>query len=140
MGMATPRQLPMLNPPCGYRTLAIAGLVSNILALHLGMAAIVVDPTWRTANIAVVAGAVLPTAVVGIVASTALLRWRRWGQVLAIVTLAMALTAGVPYAIVRLVLVDQNRMLTAVLAALLTTASTAALVYWCRPAIRRYLS
>lgn len=140
MGMATPRQLPMLNPPCGYRTLAIAGLASNILVLPLGMAAIVFDPTWRTANIAVVAGAVLPTAVVGIVASTALLRWRRWGQVLAIVTLAMALTAGVPYAIVRLVLVDQNRTLTAVLAALLTTASTAALVYWCRPAIRRYLS
>jgi hypothetical protein len=140
MGMATPRQLPMLNPPLGYRTLAIVGLVSNILALPLGMAAIVVDPTWRTANIAVVAGAVLPTAVVGIVASTALLRWRRWGQVLAIVTLAMALTAGVPYAIVRLVLVDQNRILTAVLAALLTVASTAALVFWCRPSVRRYLS
>lgn len=138
--MATPRQLPMLNPPRGYRTLAIAGLVSNILALPLGMAAIVVDPTWRTANIAMVAGAVLPTAVLGIVASTALLRWRRWGQVLAIVTLAMALTAGVPYAIVRLVLVDQNRLLTALLAALLTVASTTALVFWCRPAVRRYLS
>jgi hypothetical protein len=78
--------------------------------------------------------------VVGIVASTALLRWRRWGQVLAIVTLAMALTAGVPYAIVRLVLVDQNRILTAVLAALLTVASTATLVFWCRPSVRRYLS
>lgn len=137
---STPCQQPMLNPPRGYTTLAIVGLVSNCLALPLGMAAIVVDPSWRTANIAVVAGAVLPTAVVGIVASTALLRWRRWGQVLAIVTLAMALTAGVPYAIVRLVLVDQNRTLTAVLAALLTTACTAALVFWCRPAVRRYLS
>jgi hypothetical protein len=52
----------------------------------------------------------------------------------------MALTAGVPYAIVRLVLVDQNRILTAVLAALLTVASTAALVFWCRPSVRRYLS
>ncbi|MFM7353377.1 MAG: segregation/condensation protein A, partial [Microcystis aeruginosa] len=42
-------------------------------------------PNWRAAHIAVGAGAVLPTAVVGIVASVALLRWRPWGQILAIV-------------------------------------------------------
>jgi len=41
---------------------------------------------------------------------------------------------------VRLVVVQQNRPLTAVLAALLWSACTAALVFWCRPSVRRYLS
>jgi hypothetical protein len=70
----------------------------------------------------------------------ALLQWRRWGQVLAIVALAMALTVGLPYGIVRLVLVDQARGLTAVLSALIWATCTGALVFWSRPAIRRYLS
>lgn len=130
----------MLNPPRGYQTLAWLGLVANILVLPLGVAAILADRVWLTTNIAVGAGAVLPTAVVGIVASVALLCWRRWGQILAIVALAMALAVGLPYGIVRLVLVNQNRAVTAILAALLWSGCTAALVFWCRPAIRRYLT
>ncbi|MEB3234958.1 MAG: Hepatitis C virus core protein [Cyanobacteriota bacterium] len=130
----------MLNPPRGYRTLAWLGLVANILVLPLAVAAILLDRSWQTANIAVGAGAVLPTAAVGIVASIALLKWRRWGQILAIVALSMALAVGLPYGIVRLVLVQQSRGLTAVLAALLWGGCTAALVFWCQPSIRRYLS
>ena len=97
----------MLNPPRGYQTLAWLGLVSNILVVPLAVLAILSDRVWQTANIAVGAGAVLPTAVVGIIASVALLQWRRWGQVLAIVALSMALATAVPYGIVRLVLVGQ---------------------------------
>ena len=36
----------------------------------------------------------LPTAVVGIVACIALLRWRHWGQVLAIVALSLSLAVA----------------------------------------------
>ncbi|MBM5800240.1 MAG: Hepatitis C virus core protein [Cyanobacteria bacterium K_DeepCast_35m_m2_023] len=130
----------MLNPPHGYRILAWLGLIGNILVLPVATVAIVADRGWQAANIAVGAGAVLPTAVVGIVASVALLQWRRWGQIVAIVALSMALAVGLPYGIVRLVVVQQNRPLTAVLAALLWSACTAALVFWCRPSVRRYLS
>jgi hypothetical protein len=68
-----------------------------------------------------------------------LLKWRAWGQILAIVALAMGLAIGLPYAIVRLVLLSEGRGPIASLTVLLTVAMTAALVYWCRPCIRRYL-
>jgi hypothetical protein len=47
---------------------------------------------------------------------------------------------GVPYGIVRMVLLEQDRPLTAVLSGLLWLATTAALIYWCRPSIHRYLT
>ena len=130
----------MLNPPHGYTTLAWLGLIGNILVVPLAVLAILNDRPWQAANIAVGAGGVLPTAVVGIIASVALLQWRRWGQILAIVALAMALAVGLPYGIVRIVLVDQERGLTAVVSALVWAACTGALVFWSRPTIRRYLS
>lgn len=130
----------MLNPPRGYQTLAWLGLAGNILALPLGVAVVLLDPHWKATNIAMAAGALLPTAVVGIVASVALLQWRRWGQIVAIVALSMALAAGVPYGIVRLVLDAQGRWLTALVSVLVWGVCTAALVFWCRPSIRRYLS
>ena len=131
---------PMLNPRRGYQTLAWLGLIGNILVVPLAVLAILNDRLWQAANIAVGAGAVLPTAVVGIIASVALLQWRRWGQILAIVALSMALATALPYGIVRLVLVAQNRPLTAVLAALVWGVGAATLVFWSRPSIRRYLT
>ena len=133
-------RLAMLEPPRGYLTLAWLGLVVNSLAIPLTLAMILVDPTWKTAHIAVGAGGVLPAAVVGIVASVALLRWRAWGQILAIVALAMGLALGLPYGIVRLALLSEGRLVTAAVAAIGWIAMTAALVYWCRPCIRRYLA
>ena len=133
-------RLAMLQPPRGYLTLAWLGLVANALAIPLGLAVILLEPTWRTAHIALGASALLPTAVVGIVASVALLKWRAWGQILAIVALSMALAASLPYGIVRLALLSEGRAITAVTSALLWAATTAALVYWCRPCIRRYLT
>ena len=82
----------------------------------------------------------LPAAVVGLIASLALIRWRAWGQILAIVALAMDLAVGLPYGIVRMVLLEQDRPITAVLSGLLWVATTAALIYWCQPRIRRYLT
>jgi len=128
-----------LDPPRGYRPLAWLGLVVNILAVPLALALIVVDPAWRTAHIAVGAGAVLPCAAVGIIAAVALLQWRHWGQVLAIVALSMSLAIALPYGIVRLVLLSEQRLLLALFTPLLWAANTAVLVFWCRPAVRRYL-
>ena len=133
------RDARLLDPPRGYRRLAWLGLVLNSLAVPLAVLLIFRDPTWRTTNIAVGAGAVLPTAVVGVVASAALLRWRHWGVVLAIVALSLSLAVSLPYGIVRLVLVEQGRLPLAVLCPLLWAANAALLVYWCRPAIRHYL-
>jgi hypothetical protein len=130
----------MLQPPRGYLTLSWLGLVANVLAIPLGVVAILMESTWRAANIAVGAGAVLPTAAVGIVACVALLRWRAWGQIVAIVGLSMSLAVSLPYGIVRLALVNEGRGVTAVLAGLLWAANVAALVFWCRSAIRRYLN
>jgi hypothetical protein len=131
--------LAQLDPPRGYRTLAWLGLIVNLLTIPLVIGVILTDPTWRTTNIVVAASAVLPAVSVGLVASIALLRWRHWGQILAIVALGMALAISLPYGIVRLVLVDAGRLQLAVLAPLLWIVNAFVLVYWCRPAIRQYL-
>jgi hypothetical protein len=133
------RSLAMLQPPRGYLTLAWLGLLSNVLVLPFTLAVILVQPTWRTVHIALGSAAVLPAAAVGIVASVALLKWRAWGQILAIVALSMSLALTLPYGIVRLALLSEGRALTAVISALLSMAITATLVFWCRPCIRRYL-
>ncbi|MCX5968651.1 MAG: Hepatitis C virus core protein [Cyanobacteria bacterium] len=134
--LSTPAQL---IPPRGYRPLAWLGLVANGLTIPLGLALILLDPTWRITHIAVGAGAVLPCAALGIVASVALLQWRHWGQVVAIVALAISLAISLAYGIVRLVLIPADRPLVAVLAVLLWAGNVAVLVYWCRPSVRHYL-
>lgn len=128
-----------LEPPLGYRPLAWLGLISNSLMIPFALAVILADPLWRTAHIAVGAGAVLPCAAVGIIASVALLQWRHWGQVLAIVALSLSLAIALPYGIVRLVLDPSQRPLLGLVAPLLWSVNTAILVFWCRPAVRRYL-
>ena len=134
-----PLSASQLHPPRGYRPLAWLGLATNALVIPLALTWILVDPTWRTAHIAVGAGAVLPCAVVGIIASIALLRWRHWGQVLAIVALAMSLAIALPYGVVRLALIPEQRLLLAWLNPLLWLSNIAVLLFWCRPAVRRYL-
>lgn len=128
-----------LQPPWGYRPMAWLGLLASCLAIPLTLQLILVDPRWRTANIAVGAGGVLPIATLGIVAFIALLRWLHWGQILAIIALSLSLGLSLPYAIVRLVMVEPGRVLLAVLAPLAWTVNVAALVFWCRPSIRAYL-
>lgn len=135
---STPEVL-SLQPPWGYRPMAWLGLLGNLLIIPLTLRFILSDPVWRTVNISVGAGAVLPTAILGIIASIALLRWQHWGQILAIVALSMGLAVALPYAIVRLVMVDQGRAVLAFAAPLAWGINVAALVFWCRPSIRSYL-
>ena len=135
---STPEVL-SLQPPWGYRPMAWLGLVVNLLVLPLTLQFILSDPLWRIANISVGAAGVLPTAILGIIASIALLRWQHWGQILAIVALSMSLAICLPYAIVRLVMVEPGRTLWAVSAPVVWAINTALLVFWCRPSIRAYL-
>jgi hypothetical protein len=128
-----------LQPPWGYRPMAWIGLLVSCLAIPLALQLIFLDPRWRVANIAVGAGGVLPISILGIIAFIALLRWLHWGQILAIVALSLSLALTLPYAIVRLVMVEPGRVALAVLAPLAWTVNVAALVFWCRPSIRAYL-
>ena len=134
--LSTPAQL---IPPRAYRPLAWLGLVANGLTIPLVLAVILLDPTWRITHIALGAGAVLPCAALGIVASVALLQWRHWGQVVAIVALSISLAISLAYGIVRLVLIPADRPLVAVLATLFWAVNVTVLVYWCRPRVRHYL-
>jgi len=134
--LSTPAQL---IPPRGYRPLAWLGLIANGLTILLALVVILMDPTWRITHIALGAGGVLPCAAVGIVACVALLQWRHWGQVVAIVALSISLAISLPYGIVRLVLIPGDRPLVAILATVLWSLNVAVLVFWCRPTVRRYL-
>jgi hypothetical protein len=129
----------LLQPPAGYRLLAWVGLMVNALSIPLVITLMVADPVWQAANIAVGASVALPTAIVGVVASVALLRWRPWGQILAIVALSMSLALALPYGIVRLVLVEQGRPYFAAFAPLFWIVNAGLLIFWCRRSIRTYL-
>lgn len=128
-----------LQPPRGYRPLAWVGLLVNLSILPLTLQFILLDRSWRTVNISVGFGGVLPAAILGIIASIALLRWRHWGQIVAIVALSISLAVFLPYAIVRVVMVEAGRMAWAVTAPLVCAINVAVLVFWCRPSIRAYL-
>jgi uncharacterized membrane protein (DUF2068 family) len=119
--------------------MAWLGLLVNLLILPLTVHLVLSDPFWRTANITIAAAGVLPTAVLGLIASIALLRWRHWGQILAIVALSLSLAVCLPYGIVRLVMVEPGRSLLAIAAPVTWLINAAALVFWCRPDIRAYL-
>jgi len=135
----SPAALAELQPPRGYGVLAWLGLVANVLVLPLGLAVILFTTPWRTVNIVVYASAVLPSVALGVVACIALLKWRLWGQVLAIVALSLDLAIEMAYGIVRMALVGEERLLLALVTPLVWGLTLAALVFWCRPAIRSYL-
>jgi hypothetical protein len=135
----SPAALAELQPPRGYGVLAWLGLVANVLVLPLGLALILFTTPWRTANIVVYTSAVLPSVALGVVACIALLKWRLWGQVLAIVALSLDLAIEMTYGIVRMALVGEERLLLALVTPLVWGLTLAALVFWCRPAIRSYL-
>jgi hypothetical protein len=121
----------------GYKALAWLGLLLNALAIPVVAFVLVRDPHLRVANLVLACTVGWPAAVIGVVACAGLLAERRWGVILAIVALSLTLAAGVPYGIVRLVLVTQGRALLSVLAPLLWTLNLLLLLYWCRPVHRR---
>ncbi len=126
----------MTKPARGYWSLTWIGLLANVAALPVIALVAFAGPPLQAANISLAISIAWPAAIVGIVASAGLMAERRWGVVLAIVALSMALSASLPYGIVRLVLVKDTQSLSG-LSLLMAFLNLLALIYWCRPTHRR---
>ena len=114
------------------RRLALLGLAANGAGLPLLALWILRGEPLATATLVVGLAAILPALVVGVVAAAALLARRRWGRVLAVVALGLALAVSLSYGIVWLVLVPEGRGFTATLLGLLWLAQLLALIHWSR--------
>ncbi len=121
----------------GYWTLAWVGLISNIIALPIiALITIFFSPPLKVANYTLAISLGWPSAIVGIVSSSALLAEKKWGITLTLISLSMIISGTAPYSIVRLVnLKDISgigglTLLSALFAVL-------ALIYWCNPKHRR---
>tara|TARA_S200000501_G_C20644738_1_gene664774 strand:- start:274 stop:666 length:393 start_codon:yes stop_codon:yes gene_type:complete len=120
----------------GYWTLAWFGLISNIMALPIISLIISYGPQLKVANIILAISLGWPSAIVGIVSSSALLAEKKWGITLTLVSLSMIISGTAPYSIVRLVNLKDffgigGLTLSSALFAVL------ALIYWCNPKHRR---
>ena len=120
----------------GYWVMTWIGLLANVAALPvIGLVAFA-GPPLQVANISLAISLVWPAAIVGIVASAGLLAERQWGIILAIVALSMAISASLPYGIVRLAIVRDPAEISG-LSLVMAVLNLIALIYWCRPAHRR---
>lgn len=115
------------------RRLAWIGLVLNAAGLPALAKLLSSGGSMASANWAVGASAILPALVLGVVASAALVKRRRWGRVVAIVALALSLAVSLSYGVVWLALVSVDRLLVAVVLGVLVVAELLALIYWCLP-------
>ena len=119
-----------------YWTLSWVGLISNIIALPIIALIISYGPPLKVANISLAISLGWPSAIVGIVSSSALLAEKKWGVTLTLVSLSMIITGMAPYSIYRLVTLNDIfgiggfTLLSALFAIL-------ALIYWCNPKHRR---
>ena len=120
----------------GYWTLSWVGLISNIIALPIIALIIGYGPPLKVANITLAISLGWPSAIVGIVSSSALLAEKKWGITLTLVSLSMIISGTAPYSIFRLVNLKDIFGIggLTLLSALL---SILALVYWCNPKHRR---
>ena len=120
----------------GYWTLAWVGLIGNIIALPIIALIISYGPPLKVANITLAISIGWPSAIVGIVSSSALLAEKKWGVTLTLVSLSMIISGTAPYSIIRLVNLKDIygigglTLLSAFFAAL-------SLIYWCNPKHRR---
>ena len=120
----------------GYWALAWVGLISNIIALPVIALIISYGPPLKVANITLAISLGWPSAIVGIVASSALLAEKKWGVTLALVSLSMIISGTAPYSIFRLIaLKDFFGIGGFTLLSALTCIF--ALIYWCNPKHRR---
>ena len=120
----------------GYWLMTWIGLLVNVAALPAIGLVVFAGPPLHAANISLAFGVAWPAAIVGIVAASGLLAQRRWGVILSIVALSMAISAALPYGIVRLVLIKDFHSLSG-LSIAIAILNLLALIYWCKPAHRR---
>ena len=120
----------------GYWTLAWVGLISNIIALPIIALIVSYGPELKVANTTLAISLGWPSAIVGIVSSSALLAEKKWGITLTLVALSMIISGTVPYSIFRLVALKDifgiggSTLLSSLFGIL-------ALIYWCNPKHRR---
>ena len=121
----------------GYWTLTWLGLISNIIAIPIISYITIFLPPLRVANITLAISLGFPAAIVGIVASSALLAERKWGVTLTLVSLSMVIAGTVPYSIVRLIKEKEGIFGIGSFTFLIALLSILALLYWCNPKHRR---
>ena len=120
----------------GYWTLAWAGLISNIAALPIIALIISYGPPLKVANITLAISLGWPSAIVGIVSSSALLAQKKWGITLTLVSLSMIISGMVPYSIFRLITINDIFGIGGC-TLLYALFGLLALIYWCNPKHRR---
>ena len=125
----------MMKEVRGYWMLTWIGLLANVAALPIIALVAFAGPPLQAANISLAISLAWPAAIVGIVASAGLLAQRRWGVILTIVALSMALSVSLPYGVVRLALVNDAGSL-GELSLVMSILNLSALIYWCRPVHR----
>ena len=120
----------------GYWTLAWVGMISNIIALPIIALIISHGPALKVANITLAISLGWPSAIVGIVSSSALLAKKKWGITLSLVSLSMVICGTAPYSIFRLITLKDFFGIGG-LTLLSTLFSVLVLIYWCNPRHRR---
>ena len=120
----------------GYWTLSWIGLIANIVALPVIALVISYGPPLKVANMTLAISLGWPAAIVGIVSSSALLAERKWGVILALISLSMVITGALPYSIVRLINLKDYIGIGG-LTLITSLCSVLALLYWCRPNHRK---
>ena len=120
----------------GYWTLAWVGLISNIIALPIIALIISSGAPLKVANLTLAISLGWPSAIVGIISSSALLAEKKWGVTLALVSLSMIISGTAPYSIVRLVNLKDIYGIGG-LTLLYAFFASLALIYWCNPKHRR---
>ena len=120
----------------GYWILSWAGLFCNILAIPIIALVISFGPPLKVANMTLAISLAFPSAVVGIVSSSALLAERKWGITLALISLSMVISGTLPYSIVRIMQLRDFFGLGG-LTLITSLFSVIALIYWCQPKHRK---
>ena len=120
----------------GYWTLAWVGLISNIIALPVIALILSYGSSLKVANITLAISLGWPSAIVGIVSSSALLAEKKWGITLTLVALSMVISGTAPYSIFRLVALKDIFGIGG-FTLLSSLFGILALIYWCNPKHRR---
>tara|TARA_B100000212_G_scaffold244050_1_gene186123 strand:- start:233 stop:625 length:393 start_codon:yes stop_codon:yes gene_type:complete len=120
----------------GYWTLSWIGLIANIVALPIITLVIIYKPLLKVADMTLAISLGWPAAIIGIVSSSALLAERKWGVILALISLSMVIAGALPYSIVRLINLKDYTDIGG-LTLMISICNVLALIYWCLPNHRK---
>ncbi len=126
----------MRNGLSGYWIFAWLGLLANIAAIPFIALVVSSGPPLQLANLWVAIFLAWPAAIVGIVAASGLFAQRRWGVIMTIIALSMAVSGTLPYGIFRL-LKEGDLFGLSGLSLLISILNLIALIYWCKPGHRK---